>query len=557
MKNPTTNKEQIPTIPTPGPAGFESRTDTSEATISPGPELAYDIEHVPVKNDPREWSNMRKNGSLVLIAFASMIAALAANIQNPAVEEMEADLPATSSQFSLSISLFILVQGVMPLLWSAISEVKGRKLVYVVSIALFTLGSIIVALSHRIGPVIGFRVLQALGSSAVMAIGAASLADIFDPEERGRKMGIYYVAPLLGPALGPIFGGVLTSVWGWRAIFWFLTIDSGLVLVAFVVFFQDTFRRERSLTYQKVLKRRLRSAALQAVPTVKNCSVMENSGHESKAKTDVDLEKNNPRNASESEVAAMPVITLSITDVNPFKPLVAVLRRKNNFLVLVSSGLLFSFAFILPYATARTLGKFYRYSPLKIGLVTLSYGIGCVFGSILGGRRSDYELARLKEANGGQSYPEMRLKTTMIGICCFPPCVLIYGWLCQQTVHVSVICIFLFLSGFFSTWIYSITLAYIVDANTGMSSTAVAANSAFRGMAAFIGTEIAVPLQDGLGDGWLYTIWAGLMALTCAFMLLICRKGEQWRNQAELRERAHETRSAMTPSSTIPPTNSL
>jgi hypothetical protein len=44
-----------------------------------------------------------------------------------AVEEMEKDLPATSSQFSLSISLFILFQGVMPLLWSAVSEVKGRK----------------------------------------------------------------------------------------------------------------------------------------------------------------------------------------------------------------------------------------------------------------------------------------------------------------------------------------------------------------------------------------------------------------------------------------------
>lgn len=74
-----------------------------------------------------------------------MVASLAANIQNrkhhlstisagifsclfpAAVEEMEKDLPATSSQFSLSISLFILFQGVMPLLWSAVSEVKGRK----------------------------------------------------------------------------------------------------------------------------------------------------------------------------------------------------------------------------------------------------------------------------------------------------------------------------------------------------------------------------------------------------------------------------------------------
>ena len=44
-------------------------------------------------------------------------------------------------------------------------------------------------------------------SSAVLAIGAATLADIFDSHERGSKMGLYYSAPLLGPSIGPILGG--------------------------------------------------------------------------------------------------------------------------------------------------------------------------------------------------------------------------------------------------------------------------------------------------------------------------------------------------------------
>ena len=48
-------------------------------------------------------------------------------LYSAAVEEMETELPATPSQFSLSIALFLLIQGVMPLFWSAISEVKGRK----------------------------------------------------------------------------------------------------------------------------------------------------------------------------------------------------------------------------------------------------------------------------------------------------------------------------------------------------------------------------------------------------------------------------------------------
>jgi len=80
------------------------------------------------------------------------------------------------------------------------------------------------------------------------------------------------------------------------------------------------------------------------------------------------------------------------------------------------------------YTTARTLAKFYQYTPLKIGLVTLSYGIGwsfilaisrtslkyilllgCVVGSVLGGRWSDYEFEKLTAANGGKSDPEVRL----------------------------------------------------------------------------------------------------------------------------------------------------
>ena len=68
-------------------------------------------------------------------------------------------------------------------------------------------------------------------------------------------MGLYYSAPLLGPALGPILGGSLTQGWSWRATFWFLAIFVGLCFLSFIPF-KDTFRRERSLTYQTALKRK-------------------------------------------------------------------------------------------------------------------------------------------------------------------------------------------------------------------------------------------------------------------------------------------------------------
>ncbi|KAF8999942.1 vacuolar DHA amino acid exporter [Cyathus striatus] len=497
---------------------------------SPESHPTFDMEHAPVKNDPRSWSRLRKNLCLAQIASASMIAGLAANIQNPAVEEMERDLPATSSEFSLSISLFILLQGLVPLLWSSISEIKGRKFVYLISLGLFTVGSVVVAVSKNIGLVIGFRCMQAIGSSAVMAIGAATLADIFEPAERGTKMGIYYIAPLLGPALGPIFGGVLTTGLGWRSIFWFLTILSGTIFACFVIFFKDTFRKERSMTYQNVLKTRVRSRAMKSPqpsrPETPNKELED-------SHVDSDVEKEGGIQDVQQEISD---IKISLKDINPIKPIGVILRRKNNFVILFASGFLFAYGFLLAYTTARTLSSKYGYSPLKIGLVTLSYGIGCVAGSLLGGRWSDRELARLKAANGGESYPEMRLRSTKLTIFLLPLFVVGFGWVCVERVHVSAVCVFLFFGGFFSIWTYASTLAYIIDANNGRSSTAAALNSAFRGFFAFVATEIAVPLQDGLGEGWMYTIWAVLMLSSGLLIILVASKGRKWRETAEKRE---------------------
>jgi Na+/melibiose symporter-like transporter len=87
-------------------------------------------------------------------------------------------------------------------------------------------------------------------------------------------------------------------------------------------------------------------------------------------------------------------------------------------------------------------------------------------------------------------------------------------------------------------WIYSTTLAYIVDSNPGRSSAAVATNGCFRGVAAFVFTEAAVPLQDSMGDGGLYTLWAGILVLCELLFLLVQLRGGAWREAADERERA-------------------
>ncbi|KZP04105.1 MFS general substrate transporter [Athelia psychrophila] len=486
-----------------------------------------DIEHALVDDDPRNWTSGRKWAVLVIISAASMVAGLSANIQNPANQDIEQTLHASSSDISWSLSCFILVQGTFPLLWSAISEIKGRKIVYLLSFALFALGSTIVAVSHSIGLLIGMRIVQGAGSSAVMAIGAGTLADIFDPAERGTKFGLYYGAPLLGPSVGAILGGGLTQAFGWRAVFWFLVIFAGLNFLSFLFLFKDTFRRERSSTYQTVLKRRTLERALKS----KNAS-----------QATVTDAVNGDRDADArtlplaTEAPPLKAIKLSLRDINPFPPLWLILRRKNNLAILFPSGLLFAFTYSITYTCARTLANQYGYDPLTTGLVLLSFGVGCIFGSVLGGRWSDAKFVQLKKANGGKSEPEMRLKSTIIAMWFLPPSVVGYAWVCEQHVHVAAVCVMLFLAGFFTLWIYASTLAYIVDANVGRSSTAAATNSAFRGIAAFVAAEVAIPLQNSIGDGGMYTLWAGLLAIAELLIILVLWRGSKWRDEAIERE---------------------
>lgn len=191
-------------------------------------------------------------------------------------------------------------------------------------------------------------------------------------------------------------------------------------------------------------------------------------------------------------------------------------------------------------------------------------------GSILGGRWSDHILSRLKAENGGRANSEvssilfifdqrftffqMRLESTKLAMVFLPLSCVAYGWFCEKKIHIAAVCVSLFLAGFFTmyvfldpfhssilntrrcSWIYSSTLAYIVDANTGRSSAAMATNSAFRGLFGFVASELAAPLQNVIGDGGLYTLWAGLLFISELLVLLVILRGQKWREYAIVKE---------------------
>ncbi|KAI0943842.1 hypothetical protein AcV7_001822 [Taiwanofungus camphoratus] len=476
-RNLDTNHSQAPA---------DADTNFRSQGVSVSMSTALGIEHVVVGDDPRKWSKARKYAIVAMISAASMISGLSSNIYNSAITQIESELHATSGELSLTLSLYILLQGVIPLFWSA----------------LVSLGLIMAAAAKKVGVLIGMRCLQAVGSSAVFSIGAATLADLYEPSQRGAMMGIYYCAPLLGPSLGSIIGGALTQGFNWRATFWFL----------------DSFRRERSLTYQLVLKRvqdqqtAKKNAGLARTRDATIASDGRATQHALANAVATDAE------AQASSIPAEPIekVKLSTGDTNPIRPIFyfTSLPRPN----------------LVTYTTSRSLARKYQYGALKIGLVSLAYGVGCLLGSILGGRYSDYVFRKLKAKNGGASYPEKRLQSTTFAIPFFPPAVIAYGGVCEKHVQIAAVCVMLFLSGFLQICVYASAFAYIVDANTGRSSSAAASNSFFRGVFAFVALEAAVSLQGAIGDGGMYSVWGGLMVVS-ELVILVWWEGRKWQEE--------------------------
>jgi multidrug resistance protein len=143
-----------------------------------------------------------------------------------------------SRSSSFQVSIYLAVLGAAPLIWAPLSGYWGRRIVYLVSLPLFVAGSVGCALCNDLPSLIGTRILQGIGSSAVLAVGAGTIGDIFGPLERATAMGLFYLGAVMGPAFAPVVAGVLQEYTkpGWRSMQWLLAA-AGTLSVTLIFFF--------------------------------------------------------------------------------------------------------------------------------------------------------------------------------------------------------------------------------------------------------------------------------------------------------------------------------
>ena len=113
-----------------------------------------------------------------------------------------------------------------------LSDRVGSKMIFLLALGLFTLGSALCAFAPSVPALIAFRVLQGIGGGALLPVGMAIIFRLFDPTERARAIAVLMIPLLLGPAFGPTLGGYLATAASWNAIF---LINLPIGVVAFVL----------------------------------------------------------------------------------------------------------------------------------------------------------------------------------------------------------------------------------------------------------------------------------------------------------------------------------
>lgn len=151
-------------------------------------------------------------------------------------------LPLMADEFDATIPFvqwvalgYILTTGSLLLPAGRLSDLIGRKVVYVAGFCVFVLGASLAAASPNLMAVIVFRILQGAGSAMIQANGMAILTTTFPAEQRGRVIGMFMTMVGLGAIMGPILAGVVVDSFGWRSVFIASVPLGGLSLVAATV----------------------------------------------------------------------------------------------------------------------------------------------------------------------------------------------------------------------------------------------------------------------------------------------------------------------------------
>ncbi|KAH6643449.1 major facilitator superfamily domain-containing protein [Truncatella angustata] len=441
-------------------------------------------EHKDPEN-PMNWPAQKKWVNIITISITSFLVPLVSSMLAPAVQLVMKDFRTTSTSFAtFVISIFVLGFACGPLVLAPMSELYGRVLIYNITNALFLCFTILCALSLNETMLLVFRFFSGFVGVATISIGSGSIADMMPREKRGLAVSIWSIGTILGPMVGPIIGGYVTEVAGWRWMFWVIAIAVGIVAIFTFVVLKET--NHVVLLERKAAKLRIQTGN----PTYKSKLAPDI--------TSLELFKRSIMRPSKLLICC-PVVTIMCTYV----------------------AILYGILYLLFSTYSFVFKEVYGFSTFATGLVFLAGGAGTLLGLFYVANFSDRALKK-RAAAGQATTPEDRLSRIIIlpGTLTFPIGLFVYGWGIDAQAHWIVPQIGTAVTGFGSILVFISIQTYLIDAFEGYAASVIGANTVLRGVAGALIPLGGLNLYKALGWGWGNSL-LGFVALAFAPIPLI------------------------------------
>jgi multidrug resistance protein len=143
---------------------------------------------------------------------------------------------------TLPVALFVLGLGIGPLFLAPLSELYGRRIIYLLGFTCFTAFTVGCALAPNMATLSTLRLLAGIAGSAGPALGGGTIGDMFERHERGGAQALYGFGPTCGPVIGGLIGGFIAVGTGdWRWLMWVIVIASAAVLILSLICLRETY----------------------------------------------------------------------------------------------------------------------------------------------------------------------------------------------------------------------------------------------------------------------------------------------------------------------------
>ncbi len=176
---------------------------------------------------------------VLAVMTATVMNALDTTIANVALPHIQGSVSASADQITWVLTSYIVASAIMTPMTGWLASRYGMKLVFMTSIAGFTIASALCGIANSLVEIVGFRLLQGLCGAALVPLSQSILLDIYPKARHGQAMSVWGMGAMLGPIMGPALGGWLTENYSWRWVFYINVPFGILALAGFWLFLRE------------------------------------------------------------------------------------------------------------------------------------------------------------------------------------------------------------------------------------------------------------------------------------------------------------------------------